>query len=117
MESAAHPIRPIRRAVGSLLSGMPELDGERAQLITTSEFSEYAKSCDLQRIFVQEYASGFALFAERKSSKKLYVLSTPNNLIRNWASLNSLLMFLHRHESPIVEFMVRLNKPNPKESH
>lgn len=113
----AQPIPPIRRAVGSLLSGMPELDGERAQLITTSEFSEYAKSCELQRIFVQEYASGFALFAEHKASKKLYVLSTPNNLIRNWVSLNSLLTFLHRHEPPIVEFMVRLNKPSPKKSH
>lgn len=114
---AAHSIRPIRRAVGSLLSGMPELNGERAQLITTSEFSEFARTGEMQRIFVQEYASGFALFAERKSCNKLYVLSTPNNLIRNWASLNSLLMFLHRHESPIVEFMVRLNKPTTKESH
>ncbi len=110
-------VRPIRRAVGSLLSGMPELDGERAQLITTNEFSEYAKACELKRIFVQEYASGFALFAEHKASKKLYVLSTPSNLIRNWVSLNSLLTFLHRHESPIVEFVVRLNKYNPKESY
>jgi hypothetical protein len=113
----AQSIRPLLRAVGSLLSGMPELDGERAQLITTSEFCEYAKSSDLRRIFVQEYASGFAMIAECKSSNKLYVLSTPSNLILNWASLNSLLEFLHSHESPIVEFMVRLNKPNPKESH
>ncbi len=114
---SAQSARPIRLAIGALLTDMSELNSERAQPITTNEFSDYAKACELQRIFVREYASGFALFVEHKANRKLYVLSRPNNQIRNWVSLNSLLTFLYRHESPIVEFMVRLNKPRPKENH
>jgi hypothetical protein len=105
-----HASRAVKRAVSSLLGRMPALSSDSAQLISTNAFASATKAGGLQRIFVQECASGFALFAETKGERSLFVLSTPNNLIRNWASLNSLIAFLHRHEIPVDEFTVRLNK-------
>lgn len=105
--------RPIRRAVHFLLSDVPQRDDDSAQQISINEFREQAKSGDLKRIFVQQYPNGFALFSERKSTRQLYVIRTARGPIRNWPTLNSLLMFLHRHEAPIAEFTVRLNKTNP----
>lgn len=98
----------MTRAIGYLfLAGGIQSGAER---LGTSSFRLACQQGEVTRIYVQECSTGYSVFVVLKNSATK-VLSTPGNLVRNWSSLNSLMLFLRRNEIPITEITIRLNKP------
>jgi hypothetical protein len=81
-------------------------------LITTNEFSLACQEQQIKTAVIQEGPSGFMLFAQLKRQPDHRTLSV-DNMIRTWSSLNSLINFLHRHDLPLQEVTLRLNKETP----
>jgi hypothetical protein len=106
---------PVRRSVAValslLLSEARPISNHTAPmaLISTNDFKLACKQQQIKTAVIQEGPSGFMLFALLKRQSDPRTLAV-DNMIRTWSSLNSLINFLHRHDVPLQEVTLRLNK-------
>jgi hypothetical protein len=99
----------IGGALGSLLKNTPSTFARPLNL-STSEFNAACAANAVDAVYVQESTSGFGLFLRLRNDPSIRVITTPNQHQRKWSNLNSLVTFLHRHNTPVGELTIRLNK-------